>query len=325
MRPHMNTALLRSALCLCLLLTACKNQDSNTPASTQKTTAPVSATVAIKDNTQQPTPAPKATPPAVENVQGQVIKGKVMETMNSGGYTYLLLDTGKAQQWVAIPESALTVGEEVACLDGMVMPQFTSKTLNRTFDSVIFSAGLAGKDAKTAQQTDDKKVAPPHAGLNIPNPHEKSAEPVKENGADAFASAVKAEKPAGAPATNLESGGSLGAMAPFADIKVEKATGENAHTVAEIFAGNTTLDGKTVRVKGKVVKFSPQIMGKNWIHIQDGSGDPLNNTHDLVITTNAEPPKDQEIITVEGVARANKDFGAGYKYVVIIEEATIVK
>jgi hypothetical protein len=67
------------------------------------------------------------------------------------------------------------------------------------------------------------------------------------------------------------------------------------------------------------------IMGKNWIHLQDGTGDPLTNTHDLVITTSAELPKGKEIITIEGIVRANKDFGSGYSYVVLVEEATIVQ
>lgn len=322
----MNNTLLCSALCLCLLCSACKNQEPAASAPTEKPTAPISAPVATKENTQTLTPEPEEkVPSATQAAQTEVLKGKVAETMNSGGYTYLLLDTGSAKQWVAIPETPLTVGEEVTCQGGMVMPQFTSKTLNRTFDSIIFSAGLAGKTAPAADPHAGLAKADPHAGLSMPNPHGTPAEPAKDAGADSFASAVKAEKPASAPATNLESGGSIGAMAPFADIKVEKAAGENGHTVAEIFAGNTALDGKTVRVQGKVVKFSPMIMGKNWLHLQDGSGDPINNTHDLVVTTTAQPPKDQEIITVEGVVRANKDFGAGYSYVVIIEEATIVQ
>ena len=50
----------------------------------------------------------------------------------------------------------------------------------------------------------------------------------------------------------------------------------------------------------------------------------LKSNHDLVITTNAQPPKDKEVMTIEGIVRANKDFGAGYKYVVIIEEAKIL-
>ncbi len=64
-------------------------------------------------------------------------------------------------------------------------------------------------------------------------------------------------------------------------------------------------------------------MGRNWIHIQDGTGNPSANTHDLVITTDIELEADADIITMEGVLTANKDFGSGYSYKVIIEEGKI--
>ena len=66
-------------------------------------------------------------------------------------------------------------------------------------------------------------------------------------------------------------------------------------------------------------------MGRNWIHIQDGTGNPDTNTHDLVITTSEEPAADWDIITMEGVLAANKDFGSGYKYAVLIEDANLKK
>ena len=113
-------------------------------------------------------------------------------------------------------------------------------------------------------------------------------------------------------------------MAPFAEIKVEKAVGDNAYTVQEIFAKTTELAGKIVQVRGKVVKFNPHIMGRNWIHIQDGSGDPLQNTHDLVATSTEEAVVG-DVVTVQGKLTANKDFGAGYNYAAIIEEAKIKK
>jgi hypothetical protein len=157
-----------------------------------------------------------------------------------------------------------------------------------------------------------------------------SAEPPKAAVSDktngSFGDAVKAETPSTAPAIPQQqvSGGSTGAMAPFVEIKVEKATGDNACTVQEIFARNKELAGKIVRVKGKVVKYNPGIMGKNWIHIQDGSGDPMQNTHDLVATS-METAVVGEVVTVQGKLAANKDFGAGYTYVAIIEEATVEK
>ncbi|MFH2123192.1 MAG: DNA-binding protein [Pseudomonadota bacterium] len=318
----MKQKFLKSALCLCLLLPACNNQQEST---TSNSTAE-KATPAASADTPKVAPAPVATTPvtpapAATTPQSNTISGTVLETMDAGGYTYLQVDTGKAQQWVAIPESKVRKGEKVSYYDGMVMPNFTSKSLNRTFESILFSPGLLG--AQGASQTDSHGMDSMKGGT--PNPHAAKADADAPAGADSFASALQAEAPASTMQKMTESGGSLGAMAPYTEIKVEKAAGENGYSVGEIFANNTKLDGKTIRVQGKVVKFSPNIMGKNWIHLQDGSGDPLTNTHDLVITTSAEPPKDKEVITMEGIVRANKDFGAGYSYVVIVEEAKIIQ
>jgi hypothetical protein len=104
---------------------------------------------------------------------------------------------------------------------------------------------------------------------------------------------------------------------------MERAAGENGFTVAELFGKAQELDGKSVRVRGQVVKFNANIMGRNWLHIQDGTGSPDANTHDLVITTSQEAAADWDIITMEGVLAANKDFGSGYSYSVIIEEASL--
>jgi hypothetical protein len=75
-------------------------------------------------------------------------------------------------------------------------------------------------------------------------------------------------------------------------------------------------------VRGKVVKVSPNIMKVNFVHIQDGSGDAKAGTHNLVVTTD-DLPKVGDIVTVTGKVAANKDFGYGYKYEVILEEAKI--
>lgn len=315
----MKHKLLKSLLCLCLLLPACNNQQEGTKQEdTKKENAKVESKTleskATTPTTEQKAPAAepaaqKAPEPPAQ--KGNTVSGKVLETMDAGGYTYLKVDTGKAQQWVAVPQTKVKTGDEVSYYDGMVMSNFTSKSMNKNFDSIVFSSGLAGMaPPPAAQEAEGATMSPPKT---------------QAAGTDSFSSAVKAEAPASGQGAKLESGGSVGAMAPFTEIKVEKAAGENGHTVEEVFTDNTKLDGKTIRVQGKIVKFSPSIMGKNWIHLQDGTGDPLKNTHDLVITTSAQPPKDQEVITVEGIVRANKDFGAGYSYVVIVEEAQIVK
>ena len=108
----------------------------------------------------------------------------------------------------------------------------------------------------------------------------------------------------------------------FQIIKVKKATGPNAYTVAELYKLKGKLDKKNVVVSGKVVRVSAGIMGKNWVHIQDGSGDSKKGTHDLVVTSQTVPVIG-EIVTVKGTLYKNKDFGGGYKYEVIMEKAEI--
>ncbi|NOR24381.1 MAG: DNA-binding protein [Desulforhopalus sp.] len=237
---------------------------------------------------------PKASTPA----NAPIATGTIVETMNASGYTYMLVDSGAEKNWVAVPATTVENGTVVNYYEGMVMKDFTSKTLNRTFDAVIFSSGLAGQEAEAAQQ--------PAAG-------------------DSFSAAVKAEKTASEPSPAMEiSSGSAGAIAPLEEISIEKATAANGYTVEEIFEKAKKLAGEKVQVHGKVVKFSQLIMGKNWIHLQDGTGNPMQNSHDLVVTTN-ETVEVNSIITIEGILAAEKDFGAGYKYAAIVEDASIIK
>lgn len=105
-------------------------------------------------------------------------------------------------------------------------------------------------------------------------------------------------------------------------IKVPKAKGANARTVAEIVTRAAELKDKQVQVRGKIVKYSPAIMGKNWIHLRDGSGAAADNTDDVLVTTTTGA-KLGDVVTVTGVVRADKDFGSGYSYKVLIEEATL--
>lgn len=105
-------------------------------------------------------------------------------------------------------------------------------------------------------------------------------------------------------------------------IKVEKAKGADAYNVSETYEKAGKLDKKTVSVRGKVVKVSKGIMGKNWVHLRDGSGDSGKGTNNLVVTTQ-DDPKVGDVVTAKGTLSKDKDFGAGYLYKVIIEEATV--
>jgi hypothetical protein len=97
---------------------------------------------------------------------------------------------------------------------------------------------------------------------------------------------------------------------------------EGGKTVAEIFAAKTSLAGQPVSVRGKVVKYNVMILGKNWLHIQDGTGSAANADNDLTVTTGATA-KVGATVLVSGNVSTNRDFGAGYKYSVILEDAKV--
>lgn len=245
-------------------------------------------------------------------MEGMPLQGLVLETMNTSGYTYMHLETAQGRIWVAIPEDIVRKGEEVIVGPGMIMRHFESKTLGRAFDTILFSSGID----REAMEFSTTPAAPPDDEL-------------QQN--FSFAEALQAERTGGIPVTVPpigegalvgESPGSTGAIVPAANVQIEKASGENSFTVGECFAQAAALNETTVRVRGKVVKISRMIMGKNWLHIQDGTGNPIHNHHDLVVTT-LDDPGEGSIVTVEGVLKANRDFGAGYRYDAIIEDASI--
>jgi hypothetical protein len=88
-----------------------------------------------------------------------------------------------------------------------------------------------------------------------------------------------------------------------------------------VFAEKDALVGKPVTVRGKVVKANSGIMGKNWIHVRDGSGS--DGTNDLTVTTTTAQPNVGDTVLVTGPVSLNKDFGMGYQYDVIVEDAQV--
>lgn len=93
-------------------------------------------------------------------------------------------------------------------------------------------------------------------------------------------------------------------------------------SIADLYKKEKSLEGKTVKVKGTVVKFNKQIMNRNWIHIQDGTN--YEGKSDLLITSQDEA-KVGDVVSFEGTVVVNKDFGAGYKYELLLEKAKMVK
>jgi hypothetical protein len=88
--------------------------------------------------------------------------------------------------------------------------------------------------------------------------------------------------------------------------------------ISEILSNSAKYEGQVVRVKGRCVKINKMIMGRNWVHLEDGSV----SGKDLTITTMADVPVGSSV-TMSGTIALNRDFGAGYKYEVIMEDARV--
>jgi hypothetical protein len=107
-------------------------------------------------------------------------------------------------------------------------------------------------------------------------------------------------------------------------IKVAKATGADAKSVSEIVTGKAGLKDKPVSLHAQVVKFNGGILGKNWVHVRDGSGSAADGSNDILVTTQ-DVVAVGDVVNVKGTVRLNIDLGSGYAYPVLIENASVKK
>lgn len=194
--------------------------------------------------------------------------GKVIDKIPAKGYTYLQVTENKKDFWIAVPTMEIEIGETVYFSRYMVMEDFRSDNIDKSFDQILFV-----EDARKSPTPDEMKKI--HSGVQTTEKQEIKIEPLSDG-----------------------------------------------KTIQQIYADKSSLNGEVVKVRGKVVKFNKQIMKRNWIHIQDGTGG--ENEFDLVMTSNEEAQVG-DIITAEGKVVIDKDFGAGYFFPVMIEDVKIEK
>ena len=216
---------------------------------------------------------------ASDAIPAGTVNGRVLETMDAGTYTYLHLSTASGETWAAVPRAAVPVGAQVVIAGTMPMDGFESKTLNRTFERIVFG---------TLAQPGGSPVGAAPAGGAMPAGHP----PV----------------PAG----------------PVADVKVAKSDAADGRTVAEVWAQKAALKDKQVTIHGTVVKFTANVLGKNWLHLRDGSGSREKADDDVTVTT-GDAAAVGDVVTVAGTVRLDRDFGSGYSYAVMVEEAKVTK
>ena len=215
-----------------------------------------------------------------------MVRGTVLETMDSGGYTYMKIEFGEEKYWYATQETEVAVGDVVQLSMGMMMRDFYAASLDRDFNVIYFSGTMQ----------------------NLSQP---DAEPVVT--AAPAATTTPAMPPQGHPTP-------APANAAPADVAVEAF--EEGKDIAWLYASKDELAGQQVTLRGKVVKYNPEILGWNFLHLQDGSGSSADGNNDVIVTTTEEVELGQTVV-VTGTIVLDKDFGAGYTYPVLIEDAAL--
>ncbi len=230
-----------------------------------------------------------------------LITGTVKETMNAGGYTYMSFVVNGKARWVAGPKTIVKVGSTVSIIPPMAMPNFKSSALKREFDMIYFTGKIIagkvdimkpGKMTNTMPELAKTGSTAPHAGVDMAKVTTPAADSMTQN--DRLKTTAKQSH-------------------PIKGIKKAK----NGKTINDVLKQKKKLAGKSVKIRGQVVKYTSEVMNKNWIHIKDSStGD------DLTITTSGSA-KVGDTIIVDGKIAVNKDFGYGYIYNVIVEDAKL--
>lgn len=249
----MKTKLVVIAMLSVFLLTACKEEEKPAPQQSTPT----------KDSTpQKQSPHSQEAKTASSDSHTVVVQ----EAIHGNSYTYLSVKEGSNVFWIAITKTKIDAGETISFANGLEMKNFTSKEIQKTFETIYF-VGSISKDAS------------PSTGHGVMSAHQQK--PVEKK-----------------------------------KIAIEPAKG--GITIEQLFANSDAYGGKVVKIKGQVTKVNRAIMGKNWVHLQDGTGSAGSN--DLLVTTNTEVAVG-DVVTFEGTIALDKNFGAGYVYKVLMEKA----
>jgi hypothetical protein len=270
---------MRIAACLVLALAAAGCQRKEAPAPHTQATTPAGVA---------PATSHAAASNGIDSLASDTLSGRVLETKDSAGYTYVRLETADGERWGAVRQASLKVGATASISGAMVMRDFESKTLHRKFDRIVFGSLASGGESRPPAQT------APEVGRN-------------DDAMNALAA------PHAAAARGAEDSG---------DVRVLKAVGADAKTVAEVFVGRASLKDRSVTVRAKVVKSNSGILGRNWIHLRDGSGSAGTKDSDLTVTS-LQTAAVGDVVTVKGTIHVDRDLGMGYVYPVIMEDATV--
>ena len=230
-------------------------------------------------------------------------RGVVIEAITGGGYTYLNIDENGEKFWIAGPQTSVAKGAEVSFNEQVWMPNFTSRALNRTFEKILFVSGV--DDGSPEATSADDEGASDVKEENVDEIHSGTGDATDED-----AAATEEEADSEEDSTDEEE-------------TDEPLPADGVYTVEDIYNYANRLKGEIIKVRGEVVKVSENIMGMTWVHIQDGTGTKGKNK--LVFRSNKDTAKVGDTVIAEGRLDADKDFGFGYYYSVIVEDASFME
>jgi hypothetical protein len=209
----------------------------------------------------------------------------VQEVEQVGSYTYMLVRSDGSEHWIAAQSMTAFPGETYKYRGGLLMEDFYSKDLDKTFDQVLFLDKIISENASV--NSGSAPMDETHASM-----HQDTQELTP-------GSVVVNEK---------------------SDVNI--ASAEGMVSIADLFSNPASYNGKTIRVQAEVTKVNNAIMERNWVHLQDGT--EHDGRYDLTATSSEQFEVGTTVI-VEGVITLDKDFGYGYNYEILMEKTTAVK
>lgn len=203
-----------------------------------------------------------------QGVDDEAYEVSVQEVLQADKYTYLRVDQGQEERWLAVSKMDAKVGDRYIYDRALMKSNFYSREFDRTFERIYLVSRIMPANANT------------------------SAAPKSGGGSEEWK-------------------------------RAEVSPAEGTIGLKELVSNPGAYQGQEIQVKGQVVKVNSNIMGRNWIHLQDGSKMDDQFT-DLTVTSQEVFPVGA-IVILKGTVVTNQDFGAGYKYAVLLENATMVR
>ena len=195
---------------------------------------------------------------------------KVKEVLQTSSYTYLFVNENNKDYWIAVGKADVKVNDHLYYQEALVMKDFKSEELDRTFDQILFVENIGGMKLKNDSMPNDSL-------------HQQVL--------------VQEKK----PVINVD-------IAP------------NGIRIAELMKNRENYANKKVIIRGQVVKINANIMDRNWVHLKDGTSH--SGKSDLTFTT-LEEVNIGDVVTFEGTVAIEKEYGAGYIYPLIVEDAKL--